>query len=221
MKMTIALSLLMFASFANAETKEYDGKNIKEVKVDAPKGEIEIIGTNDSKVKVSVDKIHFDPKCKLSYAEEGSILKVDISQENLLFDKATCSAKIKVEMPKANKLRISTGTSSTKISNITSEIIFKSATGPLNATGLESNFSGTTATGNMVLKYSKCNERADIEVLTASSDTEIHLPSTCKIKVTHKSAAGDLFNEIGESSEYKVAINVKSASGSLKVLKSK
>ncbi len=217
----LTLSLLLVNCNVFAETKEFDASKIKSIEIEAPKGEISIFAKNDNKIRVVVDKIQFDPKCKLSFTEEGSSLKISISQENLIFDKVTCLSKLSVVTPKETVVKISTGTSTTKIEGITGEINFKSATGSLTALNLESNLSATTATGAVNLKYHTCNQRADIDILTASSDSEIVLPVNCKIKVSHKSASGELYNEIGETSDYKMMIKVKSASGNLKILKTK
>jgi DUF4097 and DUF4098 domain-containing protein YvlB len=114
---------------------------------------------------------------------------------------------------------VSTSISSTNIDGVSGNIDFKSATGSLYASKLEANLNATTATGDITLKYHKCPKRADIDLLTASSDAEVTMPADCKIKVSYKSAAGELFNELGDSNDYKVLIKSKSASGNLKIKK--
>lgn len=219
-KLLVTFTLMFtWSNFTNAQVKEYDAKNFKMIQVENPKGEISFIAKNNNKVKINVEKIKFDPKCKMTFSEDGTKIKVVIDQENMLFDKANCVTKILIEAPKELGVKISTGNSITKVDGFNSAIDFKSATGSFKGLNLQSHFSGTTATGAINLKYSKCPERADIDILTASSDAEIQFPVPCKIKVSHKSAAGELYNEIGESSDYKIMINVKSASGNLRILK--
>lgn len=216
------ISLLHFKLMAQVklDSKSYDAKNIKKVEINSPKGEVKVSANENGKVEVSVEKIQFDPKCRMAFSEVGTTLKIVIDQENIIFDKANCVTKISVKMPKDIPLEISTGTSSVSTEGITSEIGFKSATGPFMGIGLNSNFSAATATGAINLKYANCPNRADIDLMTASSDAEITFSKNCKLKVSHKSATGELFNEIGESKDYKVKVSMKSASGSLKILKS-
>lgn len=221
--MKFLIIILSFSLNQNifAETKEFDAKNIKKIEIESPKGEIKVTTSSSSKIKVDVNKLKFDPKCRMAFTEEGSTLKIIIDQENMIFDKANCVTKVTVNSSKNVDLKITTGTADTKVDGVEGEIDFKSATGKFEGGGLQNNFSATTATGHIALKYAQCNKRADVEILTASSDTELKLPSHCKIKVSHKSAAGDLFNEIGESNDYNLMIKVRSASGSLKILKEK
>jgi hypothetical protein len=220
-KIILAMTLFYLNVNAFAETKEYNAKEFKLIQIENPKGEINVISKAEPKIKINIEKIQFDPKCNLKFIDEGTTLKIIIDQENMIFDKATCISKMNITAPKEMELKISTGTAPTKVDNFTSSINFKSATGDFTGLNMSSHFSGTTATGAINLKYNKCPERADIDLISASSDAEIIFPSPCKIKVSHKSATGELFNEMGESSDYKVLIKSKSASGNLKILKLK
>jgi hypothetical protein len=71
----------------------------------------------------------------------------------------------------------------------------------------------------MNFNYKTCSGRADIDFLSATGKTVLKLPTTCKIRVDYKSAAGKLFNEVGESEDYQVFINAKSASGDFSIKK--
>jgi hypothetical protein len=221
MKLKILFVLIVLNLFSDlyADSKEYSSKGFKLIQLENPKGEINFISKNEPKIKINIEKVQFDPKCNLKFIEEGTTLRIVIDQENMIFDKATCISKVNITAPKEMELKISTGTAPIKVDNFTSAINFKSATGDFTGLNMSSHFSGTTATGAINLKYNKCPERADIDLISASSDAEIIFPSPCKIKVSHKSATGELFNEIGESSDYKVLIKSKSASGNLKILK--
>jgi hypothetical protein len=47
---------------------------------------------------------------------------------------------------------------------------------------------------------------------------ELFLPKNCALRVDFKSATGKLFNSIGESKDFLLKINGKSASGDLSIL---
>jgi DUF4097 and DUF4098 domain-containing protein YvlB len=222
--MKFLFCLLVVFSFGvhSAETKDFESAGIKKLEVSSPKGEIVITTVKGSKkFVVTVDKIQFDKKCKLTMESSMGTLKVVIDHENALFDKANCVGKIKIDAPlMAFDSDVSTGSASLKMTGVEGKIDFKTATGSVDITGdVLHTVEGKTATGNMRLAYNNCSGRADIDLVTASGDAEIYLPTQCKIRVTHKSATGDLFNELGESENYQVLINAKSATGNLKVKK--
>jgi hypothetical protein len=204
------------------ETKDFESNGIKSLEISNPKGEILVsFVKNSKKIRVIVEKMQFDPKCKLLIESELGIVKVRVEHENALFDKANCVSKMKIEVPnKLINIDVSSGTANVKLIDIDSKIVFKTATGLVEINGeLLKNVEGKTATGNMRISYNNCPNRADIDLVTATGDAEILLPSHCKIKVTHKSATGDLFNELGETEDFQVLINSKSAAGSLKIRK--
>jgi hypothetical protein len=81
----IISAIILLTHFSNSwskdiENREFDAKKIDTVQIDAPKGEIKVFGSSsDSKITVEIEKSEFDKKCKITYAEEGSKLKIDIS----------------------------------------------------------------------------------------------------------------------------------------------
>lgn len=218
-----AFNLLNFLNFAHSsETREFDGSSIKKLELSNSKGEILVVGSlTAKKITVSIDKIQFDKKCQFKIQSDMGTLTAKVEQENILFDKSNCIAKIKIEVPiQMIDINVSSGTANIKLVNIQGKVDFKTATGPIDISGeLLKNIEGKTATSNMRLSYHKCPARADINLVTATGDTEILLPQNCKIRVSHKSATGELFNELGESEDFQVHISSKSAGGSLKIKK--
>jgi hypothetical protein len=216
-------SFLNFVNLANsAETKEFDGSSIKRLEISNPKGEILVVTTpNSKKIIVTIDKIQFDKKCHFNLSSSMGTIIAKVEHENALFEKANCISKLKIEVPsKMIDLDISSGTASIKLVDTQGKVDFSTATGPVEISGdMLKNIDGKTATSNMRISYSKCPARADINLVTATGDTEIYLPTNCKIRVSHKSATGELFNELGETEDYQVHISSKSAGGSLKVKK--
>ncbi|MGZ3788265.1 MAG: DUF4097 family beta strand repeat-containing protein [Bacteriovorax sp.] len=224
-KVFLALALSSLGVFGGAqafEVKEVDSTGVKKLTISNPKGEIFLSSAKSAKkITVSLDKIEFDKKCKLTINSTMGTLKVAIEHENALFDKSNCISKLKIEVPaRIFDTEISSGTANVKVVDVEGKIDFKTATGAVDISGETlKNIEGKTATGNMRLSFKKCPARADIDFVTATGDGEIFLPTDCKIRVNHKSATGDLFNELGESEDYQVLIESKSAGGSLKIKK--
>lgn len=210
-------------TWASIETKEFDAESVKKLEISNPKGDIIIsVQThNPKKIIVTLEKIDFAKSCRFNVSSGTGILGVKIEQENAIFEKANCISKLKVEVPNKNfDIDVSSGTAPIKIIDTIGPINFKTATGFIEIKGDSlKNIDGKSATGNLRLSYNKCLSRADIDFVTATGNAEIYLPSTCKIKVSHKSATGELFNELGESEDSLVLINAKSATGSLKIKK--
>ena len=61
--------------------------------------------------------------------------------------------------------------------------------------------------------------RSDIDLMSGTGKSTLKLPEDCKILVDFKSAAGKLFNGIGESKDYQVLIKAKTASGDFSINK--
>lgn len=222
MKRIFFLLFLVSISAYAVETREFDGTGINKLEISNPKGEIFVSSNkNSKKIIVTIDKIEFDKKCKLIIVPEMGVLKVKVEHENALFDKANCVTKMKIEVPNTVfDSELSSGTANIKLANLDGRVDFKTASGTVEINGtVLKNIDGKTATGNVRLNYNSCPKRADINLATATGDAEIFLPGHCKIRVSHKSATGDLFNELGDSEDYQVLINSKSATGSLKVRK--
>lgn len=215
----IAFPTLSLAS----DTREFDAAKVKKLEISNPKGEIlvTISKNNLKKIFVTIEKIKFDKQCRFNISESSDTLSVKVDAENALFDKVNCVTKLRIEVPNSLfSFDASSGSASITFIDVLGTINFKTATGTVSIKGeVLKNIDGKTATGNVSLNFKKCLGRADIDLVSATGDAEVVLPTNCKIKVTHKSATGDLFNELGESEDYQVTIVSKSAGGSLKVKK--
>lgn len=204
------------------ETKVLSAENVKKLIVSNSKGEIQISSSSSAKkILVTLSKIKFDKQCQFNIGESLGVLSIKVEHQNGIFDKADCVSKLKIEIPtKLIDLDVTTGTGQVTINNIEGAIDFKTATGTVFIKGdVLRNINGKTATGDIQLLFNKCSSRADIDLVSATGDAVISLPSQCKIKVRHKSATGELFNELGESEDYLITIASKSAGGSLKIKK--
>lgn len=222
MKILGVFLLIALTNNAWAETREFAASNIKKLQISNPKGQIEV--TTNAKAKnitVNLVKVEFAKPCQFKVSETLDTLQIKIEQENVLFEKGSCIANLKIEIPNAPiALDVTSATAPISIKGTSSHVNFKTATGAVNIEGaVLKNVEGTTATANMTLSFHKCAGRADLEFISATGDAEVSLPSTCKIKVAHKSATGELFNELGESEDYLVFINAKSAGGNLRIKK--
>jgi hypothetical protein len=223
MKIFFLLSLMILSGKLLAlESKEFDGSSIKKLDISNPKGEILVIASpNTKKINVSIEKIQFDKVCHFNLEANLGTLVAKVEHESALFKKANCITKLKIEIPsKLIDIVVSSGSGSIKLVDIHGAIDFSTATGPVEISGdTLKGIEGKSATSNMRISYAKCPVRADVNLVTAAGDAEIFLPTNCKIRVSHKSATGDLFNELGEAEDYQVYISSKSASGNLKIKK--
>ncbi len=224
--------LLSFSIQAKTETNEmknvvFPKEGINELKVSTPKGKIDI--QTDAKAKdfvVTIKPLSHtqnkdEKKCIVETGLKGESLNISISSENILFDKATCDYDVKIKGP-INLLRLTTlnsGTADIKVGHIQNELSIKTASGnvELETEGLKIlNF--TSATGNLWAKFKTCSSRADFDLITATGKIDLHLPKKCALRVDFKSATGKLFNSVGESKDYLLKINGRSASGDLSIL---
>lgn len=209
-------------SATEAVNRDFEAAQIKKLEIKNPKGEVIVIGSRGAKkISFTHEKIQFDSKCRFQQETGAGLLKLSVSHESGLFDKANCVSKIIVNVPSAlGEIEVSTGSGHVKFAGVDSAVDFKTATGNVEIKGENlKSVSGKTATGNISLSYVNCPKRADIDLMTATGDTEVFLGPGCKIRTGYKSATGDLFNEIGDTEDYQVLLSMKSASGNLKVKK--
>lgn len=214
-------------SFADVKTAplSFPVAGVKTVNVSVPKGNITISGSKTQKdisVIVNGPKKDDGKKCIKSVGLENSQFFVKISSENILFEKADCEFDVAIVMPMSSTfdMDISSGSAKVLINDLNGAINLKTATGDVSVSGdVLKNISAKTATGSLNFSYKTCNGRADVDFMSATGKAAIKLPGNCKIRVDYKSATGKLFNAIGESQDYQVLINAKSASGDFSVNK--
>ena len=203
----------------------FPAQGIKSLVVSVPKGRISISSSKTQKdISVNViesNKIYVDSKkCAKSIGLENTQLVVKVSSENILFEKADCNYDVMIVVPVAQgfDMDISSGSALVIVKNVNGAINLKTATGSVSVEGdVVKNITAKTATGNMSFSYKTCQGRADLDFLSATGKMTLNLPSICKIRVDYKSAAGKLFNALGETQDYQVLINAKSASGDLSI----
>ncbi len=210
-----------------AEPLTFPAAGIKGITLSLPKGKISVSsvrGQKDFSLKIvelptSSDK---NKKCTKQIAIENTQFVVKISSENILFEKADCHYEVELAVPgtQSFELDITSGTAAVAVKDVQGTINLKTATGPVN---IESdalkNINAKTATGNMNFQYKSCPARADLDFISGTGKTTLLIPGNCKIRVDFKSAAGKLFNGIGESEDYLVMVNATSASGDLVIKK--
>lgn len=207
---------------SDAANRDFEAAQIKKLEIKNPKGEVVVLGSKGAKkISFTHEKIQFDSKCRFQQETGAGLLKLSVSHESGLFEKANCVSKITVTVPSSlGEIDVSTGSGNVRFAGVDSAVDFKTATGNVEIKGENlKSVSGKTATGNISLSYVNCPKRADIDLMTATGDAEVFLGSGCKIRAGHKSATGDLFNEIGDTEDYQVLLSMKSASGNLKIRK--
>jgi len=228
--MSLLLTLifsLSTTSFADVTTAPvtFPAAGVKSVSVSVPKGKISISGSKTQKdisVTVTGPKKDDGKKCIKSVGLENSQFFVKISSENILFEKADCDFDVVIVTPISSvfDMDISSGSAQVVIKDLNGAINLKTATGDVFVSGdVLKNVTAKTATGALNFAYKTCNGRSDVDFMSATGKATLKLPASCKIRVDYKSATGKLFNAIGESEDYQVLINAKSASGDFSVNK--
>lgn len=220
----LSLSSNVFADVTVAPLT-FPAAGVRTVNISVPKGKITISGSKNQKdisVTVVGPKKDDGKKCIKSVGLENAEFFVKISSENILFEKADCDFDVTVVMPLSASfdMDISSGSAQVMIKDLNGAINLRTATGDVFVQGdVLKNVTAKTATGALNFSYKTCNSRADIDFMSATGKASLKLPANCKIRVDYKSATGKLFNAIGESKDYQVLINAKSASGDLVVNK--
>jgi len=221
--------ILTLSSYSFAEAVPapltFPAAGVKTVNISVPKGKIAVSSSKNQKdisVTVTGPKKDDGKKCIKSVGLENSEFFVKISSENILFEKADCDFDVNVVLPMTATydMDVSTGSAEIVIKDLNGVINLKTATGDVFVQGdVLKNVTAKTATGALNFSFKTCNARADLDFMSATGKTILKLPASCKIRVDYKSATGKLFNAIGESKDYQVLINSKSASGDLTVNK--
>ncbi|MBC7429578.1 MAG: DUF4097 family beta strand repeat protein [Bacteriovorax sp.] len=223
--MSLFLSLIFSLSLKTADAAlapvTFPAGGIKSLMVSVPKGRISISSSKTQKdISVNIiesNKIYSDnKKCLKSVGLENTQLVVKISSENILFEKADCNYDVMIVVPVAQTfdMDISSGSALVTVRNVSGTLNLKTATGSVSVDGdVVKNITAKSATGNMNFSYKTCSGRADLDFMSATGKMTLNLPAICKIRVDYKSATGKLFNALGETQDYQILINAKSASG--------
>lgn len=226
----LLLSLSFFSlpngAFAKSSEMVFPATSIKSLSVSSPKGNIQINGSGTNKdviVKITDLKPTAESaKCVKNMGLEGTKLVVSVSNENGLFDKATCEFEIVISFNQktlslpGSAISVSSASADMSLKNVSSELDLKTASGKMTVLGDQlRNVIAKSATGEQHFAFKNCPSRADVDLMTGTGDMILKMPVNCKIRVDFKSATGKLFNPIGESEDYQVKIVGKSASGDL------
>lgn len=228
--MSLFLSLIfsahtLMAADATSAPVTFPAQGVKSLLVSVPKGRVSLSSSKTQKditVKIiESNKIYSDnKKCVKTVGLENTQLNVKIASENILFEKADCNYDVMIVVPATQNfdMDITSGSALIMIKDVGGALNLKTATGTVSVEGdVVKNISAKSATGAMNFGYKTCSGRADLDFISATGKTTINLPAACKIRVDYKSAAGKLFNALGESEDYQVMINAKSASGDFSI----
>ena len=232
--MSFILSLIIIFSqnlFLSANAASFPATGLKKLTVAVPLGRISLSTSKTQKdVSVSLQATgatkNQDPKrkCIETIELQDSNLIVKVASENVLFEKAKCeySATVIVPASLALELDISTGNATVDVRDINGAMNIATATGNVYvSTDVLKDINVKSGTAVLDFKFKTCSGRADVDLITATGNSVIELPENCKIRVDFSSAAGKLFNGIGEAEDYQVKIKAKTASGDLRVVKAR
>lgn len=230
--MSLFLSLLFSAHTLMAANSApapvtFPAQGVKSLLVSVPKGRVSLSSSKTQKdISVNIiesNKVYSDnKKCVKTVGLENTQLNVKIASENILFEKADCNFDVMIVVPASQNfdMDLTSGSALIMIKDVSGVLNLKTATGTVSVEGdVVKNISAKSATGSMNFGFKTCSGRADLDFISATGKTTLNLPASCKIRVDYKSAAGKLFNALGETEDYQVLITAKSASGDFTISK--
>lgn len=203
----------------------FPSMGIKKIEVSVPKGSISITNSKTQKdISISVHRknVNSEKKCIQTIEIQDTVMVVKVASENKIFNTSDCEYTVAVVAPAAQNfdLAVSTGSAAVNIKDINGAMNISTATGNVKVIGdVLKDIDAKTATGALDFHFKTCSGRADVDIISATGKAVIELPASCKIRVDFASAAGKLFNGIGESETFDVKIKAKSASGDLSIVK--
>ncbi len=196
--MTLSLNV-----FSNDMT--FPSTSVKSLQVSISKGSININGEATNKdIIVSMKDLRPGPesaKCLKKMGLDGSQLIVSVSNENGLFEKASCEFEVTISFnaktltTPESSITARSSSGAIAINNVSSDLNIITASGNMKVEAQQlRNVTAKSATGNQIFAFKNCPKRADVDLVTATGQMNFKLPASCKIKVDFKSAAGKLFN---------------------------
>lgn len=226
-------------SAVNSEKFNFDSAGVKSIEVDNQKGWIKIMGTQEAKINIEVEKINFDKKCRLLVKKSGDDIEIDVDRD-VLINTQLCEANITISVPDFIDLDIENGSGDLTITNTKGEIDYKIGSGnvvihSLDLTELEGKIGSGNAevkgltgsadlisgAGNLDLDYTSISNHTKLEIKTGSGNVKLALPSKAQIDLNTLMGSGKVDSEFTQDSKAPFKISFKSGSGNLEIKKKK
>nr|BFD61073.1 hypothetical protein CKG001_31800 [Bdellovibrio sp. CKG001]BFD64488.1 hypothetical protein BdHM001_31690 [Bdellovibrio sp. HM001] len=238
MRTMLMMALLLAGSVAGAqtETKDFDAKLIRSLELENIKGSVKIEGGHEDKLVVTTEKIDFTKSCALEFKQKGSDLDIKVHRKGA-FKKSDCTTNFTILVPKVIDLEIKNGAGDVTIVGTKGDVDFKIGGGHLSIDSDVHELEGSSGRGEITVKslagnvdlkmgsgtakitYAVVPVSGKFDLKSGSGLVELTMPADAKFTTSFISPAGKLTNEIGETSDSKFKVSVKSGAGSLHIKK--
>ena len=211
----MALAFLLPISLS-ARADEYDG--VKRVDLRIAAGTVSIKGKEGStSATVEVKKKRYDERCRLVVEQRGELLFVELSSKSLF--SARCEADFTLTVPKDVALKIKNGSGDVAVEGCSGLAAVDVGSGNVSALGLRAPASFRAGSGNLKVTFEEVPADGSLEIRSGSGSAEVLFPKKSKIRTSFSAGSGKLRNLLGESSEARFTVTMKTGSGSLTVNK--
>lgn len=205
--------LLSFPSAARGD--EYDG--VKRVDLRVAAGSVKITGRTDGSTTATVEvkKKRYDERCRLVVEQRGELLFVELGSKSLF--SALCEADFTITVPRDVALKIKNGSGDVAVEGCTGLALVDVGSGNVSALGLRAPASFRAGSGNLKVTFEEVPADGNLEIRSGSGSAEVLFPKKAKIRTSFSAGSGKLRNLLGDSSEARFTVTMKTGSGSLKV----
>ncbi len=168
----------------------------------------------------------------------GDNLVVEVKEEGW-FNGDNCKVNFEIKVPKIIALNLKSGFGKFEINGTKGKINFKlgsgdvvvdaevvelrgkSGSGSVKVTGLVGDTYLKTGSGDITLSYKAVIQKGQLNIATGLGDATVSFPASMKIMTNFKSGSGQIYNELGASSDAAFKVSMKAGSGDLKIKKLK
>ncbi|MEZ4870711.1 MAG: DUF4097 family beta strand repeat-containing protein [Bdellovibrionales bacterium] len=234
LRIMLTIFLIPIFSFAEVVTKEFQGSDLKELKVFNLSGDIVVSASKGNQAKVIANKTTFEPNCNLIIDKRGALLMVEVSR-NGIFESDICNVHFNIEIPEKISLNIKSGSGDLEIfgtkgnvalksgngdTKISAEVIDLQAnlgSGSIEVDGIVGSADLETGSGDISLNYAIAPQSGEVEIKAGSGNAVLIFPKDTKLSTKYSSGSGDLVNDLGDSTDAQFKVSMKAGSGNLKI----
>lgn len=235
--LTITGLFLNLAVHANTvETKTFDAKSIRKVDIDNSSGLVKVIGSDNSKATVTIEKVRFGDHCQLNLSQDGSKLKMDIERKNLGIG-VECKANVTFNIPKNAEIEVQSGSGNVEVTGVTRSLDFTIGSGDINIDAQLEKLNGKSGSGYISFKgvvadvdlkagsgdikmiYEQPPQPGEVDIKTGSGNAALTLPGATELNSSTITATGSVQNEFAANRNAKFKVSFRSGSGNISIKK--
>lgn len=210
-----AFVCLLFLSGVSSAALADDFTGVKRVDLRVASGNIVVTGVDGDSATVDVKKKRYDERCRLVLEQRGELLYVELETKSLF--EARCEADFTLKVPKGVALKIKNGSGDISVESCAGSLALEIGNGNVKALGLRAPASVRAGSGHLSLAFDEVPADGKLEIQSGSGSAEVLFPKKARIRTSFKAGSGRLKNLLGESSDARFLVAMKTGSGSLTV----